>query len=278
MVDIIDVSPKGKEKATSSQQTEIHLGILTPFYGGQGYVNYFICLMNTIKVLEKEGVKVTFIPMSGDSLVTRARNNLIAKGMNDPTITHFMFIDADISWSPVEVIKLLNHNKDISGGIYPLKNYKWDHLNDYTNLIEKNKNKIHANIPFTDFVAQNLMKYNLNYRYEEFKIENNLVEVRHIATGFMMIKRGAIEAMISAHPEWSFNDDMGAITPDEDRFAYTLFDCITKDGHYLSEDWVFCERFIEMGGQIFADVTINLTHTGTHNFKGRFLSSLNIKI
>ena len=93
----------------------------------------------------------------------------------------------------------------------------------------------------------------------------------------MMIKREVLEKMIEAHPEFKFWDDMGCLNKEEDRFAYTLFDCKVVDGHYFSEDWLFCHRWEEMGGSIYTDITINLTHIGTHHFQGRFLSSLNIK-
>ena len=63
--------------------------------------------MNTKEILQKYGISVKFEFCKGDSLVSRARNNLVAKAMSDPSVTHIFFIDSDISWDPVNVLKLL---------------------------------------------------------------------------------------------------------------------------------------------------------------------------
>jgi hypothetical protein len=263
------------QKVTSDGRP-VKLCICTPLYGGLGYATYFISLINTMNLLAKNGIECEPIFILGESLITRARNNIVAKFLNKPEATHLMFIDGDISWNPVEVLKLLKHDKDLCGGIYPMKTYKWEGLNDLEKFKERHQSDLHKNVPFPEFVRQNLMKYNLNYKSASFGVQNNLVEVKHIATGFMMIKRATLEKMILALPELKFWDDMGCLNKDEDRFAYTLFDCQTVEGHYFSEDWLFCHRWEKLGGEIYVDVTINLTHTGTHQFPGRFISSLNI--
>lgn len=247
-----------------------------PQYGGISQTNFFVCLINTMNLLAQHGIESNPLFILGESLITRARNNIVAKFLNDPNATHLMFIDGDIAWNPMDVIKLIKHNKDLVGGIYPMKTYKWEKLDELENIIERHKSDLHKDIPLADFIRQNLMKYNLNFKYANFKVENNLVEVKHIATGFMMIKRETIEKMILQHPEWKFWDDMGCLNKDEDRFAYTLFQCETIEGHYYSEDWLFCHRWTGMGGQVFADISINLSHSGLHAFQGRFLSTLNI--
>ena len=65
-------------------------------------------------------LKFTVETMANESLVTRARNNLIAKGMETDS-THPMFIDADIGFDFTDVIKLLIADKDVIGGLYPKK-------------------------------------------------------------------------------------------------------------------------------------------------------------
>ena len=82
------------------------LYILTPCYGSMCYVNYMLSLIETIKVCNKFGIEIQPDFCRNDSLVPRARNNLIARAMNDPKMTHMMFIDADIIWDPIDVIKL----------------------------------------------------------------------------------------------------------------------------------------------------------------------------
>ena len=67
---------------------------------------------------------------------------------------------------------------------------------------------------------------------------------------------------------------MHFLEPNENEFAYALFDCAVENGHYLSEDWLFCNRWTNLGGKIFIDVSINLTHTGIEDYNGSYITSL----
>jgi hypothetical protein len=250
--------------------------ILTPCFGGMCYITYTTCLINTIKLLEKFGIKITIEFCKNDSLITRARNNLIAKAMNDTETTNMIFIDNDITWEPVDIIKLLLANKPIVGGVYPLKKYNWERLKTPDIILErKSKSPLNSMISDIDYIRHNLLKYNVNHLSSEMKIEkNNLTRVRHLATGFMMIQRKVIEKMSEAFPSTKYMDDVNFLSEEENRYAFSLFDCSVEEGHFYSEDWLFCERWGKMGGDIWIDISIQLSHQGTENYEGFFLSTL----
>ena len=236
--------------------------------------------MNTKEILQKYGISVKFEFCKGDSLVSRARNNLVAKkAMSDPSVTHIFFIDSDISWDPVNVLKLLLADKPIIGGIYPLKNYNWDTLiknkNHVNEIIEKKNKSLLKDVIDDDLLVQHsLLTYNLNHKSKQITIKKNLIEVKHIATGFMMIKRELFESMFEQYADTKYTDDVDFLNEEENKFAYALFDCGVEDDHYLSEDWMFCNRWSKIGGELFVDISINLTHTGVENFNGSFITSL----
>jgi hypothetical protein len=260
------------------------LFILTPCYGGMCHVNYLCGIMNTIELFRKINIPLQIEFCKNDSLVSRARNNLVAKAMNDPNMTHILFIDSDISWDPYDILKLLLCEKSLVGGVYPMKHYFWEKLvqnKDATKtpieewIDRKNNNEVLSKyISDTDMIQYNLLKYNINYKDPFMKIESNLAEVRHLANGFMMIQRQTIESMMLSFPSTKYIDDVSFLVGDENKFAYALFDCGVEDGHYFSEDWLFCHRWSQMGGKIYVDVTICLTHTGSEDFRGNFLSSI----
>ena len=258
----------------------VTLYILTPCYGGQCHVNYVICLMTTKDLLERLGIKVKIEFCKNDSLVSRARNNLVAKAMSDPETTHILFIDSDISWGPAEILKLLVADKSLVGGVYPLKNYFWDKLTKPDeNVIQswldkKRAGQFNTRISDNDYIQNNLLKYNINYIDTELKIENNLANVRHLATGFMMFTRKMIETMFQAFPSTKYTDDVGFLVGKQNEYAYALFDCGVEDGHYLSEDWLFCHRWSKLGGKIWIDVSIALTHSGVEDYKGCYIASV----
>lgn len=261
------------------------LYILTPCYGGMCYVNYVQCMVATMGLFQTFNFPVKFEFCKNDSLVPRARNNLIAKAMSDPDTTHMMFIDSDITWNPIDILKMIVADKPLLGAIYPLKRYNWskllrDPLNPYnTNivqsmLVKKQQSNLSNFLSDEAFLQANLLQYNVNYLSNYMEIENNLARVRHLPNGFMLIQRSTIEALINAHPDTKYVDDVHFLQDKENDFAYALFDCQVQDGHYLSEDWLFCERWLKLEGEVWADVSINLTHTGYEDYCGSYISSM----
>jgi hypothetical protein len=58
-----------------------------------------------------------------------------------------------------------------------------------------------------------------------------------------------------------------AAVASDNRFA--LFECmIGDDGTYLSEDFAFCKRWTDIGGEIWADFNSRLDHVGPMTFFG----------
>lgn len=258
--------------------------ILTPCYNGELTSNYCASMIELTQYLTLMHLRFT-VQFVSDSLVTRSRNNLIARSMGYPdSVTHMLFIDADITFRYHDIVKLLVTNKDVIGGIYPLKKYNWSHLkqtedeNKIRDLLElKKQNTIFDNMSDEEFIQKRMVRYNLNFLGEKLLVEDSMTEVYHIPTGFMMIKRNVIEKMAKEYPETKYDDNMHYLNTEEERnWSYALFDCaISKTNNtYLSEDWLFCERWRKIGGQVFAHVGIDLDHTGTETFKGSFLTSL----
>ena len=260
------------------------LYILTPCYGGMCHLNYLCSLINTIETFKNYNFPFQVEFCRNDSLISRARNNLVAKAMIDPAMTHILFIDNDITWAANDIFKLILANKPLIGGVYPLKNYFWDKIvpknNNNNNQLEqlfqrRNKSSILNRLySEEDFLKHNLLKYNVNYIQSNLEIDNNIAEVKHIATGFMMIQRTTINTMIQHYPETKYTDDVSFLSGNENLFAYALFDCRVEDDHYLSEDWLFCNRWAKIGGKIYIEISIDLIHTGQEDFKGSYISTI----
>jgi len=260
------------------------LYVLTPCFGGTCYVNYIQSMLATLELFRSVQFPIQFEFCQGDSLVTRARNNLVARAMGDPATTHIMFIDNDLTWNPVDILKMVLADQGLVGGIYPLKKYHWGRLKAGTGAsgpepvqdwLAKRDASYLKNVMTDDAMVQSrLLNYNVNYWTPQLQIENNLAKVRHIPTGFMLIQRQTLETLFKAYPETKYVDDVGFLGEKDQPFAYALFDCEVREGHYFSEDWLFCERWMEVGGTVWADVSVILTHTGTEDYRGSYLASL----
>jgi hypothetical protein len=259
--------------------------ILTPCYGGMCHISYVQSMISSMGLFDKLGVRYHFEFCKNDSLITRARNNLIAKAMTDPDMTHMIFIDNDITWKAVDLVRMMVCGKEFVGGIYPIKNYDWsrlvkDPLNPFnTNVVKqwidtKNRSEIGKFFADEEIVQANMLKYNVNYLTANLQIMDNLTQVRHVPTGFMMLQRSVILKMQREMADKKYVDDVSYLTEEESKNAYALFDCMVKEGHYFSEDWYFCEKWREMGGEIWADVSVNLVHTGMEDYRGSFIGSL----
>jgi hypothetical protein len=259
--------------------------ILTPCYGGLCHINYVHALITTINLFQYFKIPLHVEFCKNDSLIPRARNNLVAKSLFDEKMTHFIFIDADIQWNPIDIIKLLIADKCIIGGAYPLRSYNWSKIlpdqngdpnqNKVKAMIDRKNNSVLKNIMNDEsMIRSNLLEYNINYAEKENNIVQNLIKVKHLATGFLVIKREVFEKMMIAYPSTKYHDDIKFLTEEENKYAYAFFDCGVEEGHYFSEDWMFCSRWTKMGGSIWLDVSINLTHIGNENFVGSYISSI----
>jgi hypothetical protein len=86
-----------------------------------------------------------------------------------------------------------------------------------------------------------------------------------------MIRRQALEAMIEHYPELRYAHEHKAADPLEgSRWRSALFNCMIDQatGFYLSEDYSFCRRWTDMGGEIWVDYKSRLDHVGVTIYRG----------
>jgi hypothetical protein len=100
--------------------------------------------------------------------------------MSNPKTTHMIFIDNDITWNPIDILKLVISEKPIIGGAYPLKSYKWDIINNpqvVQGLIDKRNNTILKDIVSeAEMVQYNAVNYNVNYLSNNLQVEGILLK------------------------------------------------------------------------------------------------------
>ena len=214
--------------------TRVH--ICMPCYGGQLTESTFMSYIKWSNTARQLGLDWTVETMTNESLISRARNTLTAKFLNTKESTHLMFIDADIGWEPWHLLVMLDAQKDVIGGLYPMKSLpvKWC-VNGIPG-VEEDPN-------------------------------SSLVEVSKTGTGFLLMKRDVFEKL-NEHPAVrTFANDIG-LPRELDVYMKTYFDTAVREGRYYSEDWTFCENWRDLGGQVWVDKRVLLRHTGTYVFDG----------
>ena len=252
-----DTAPSGSASEAASLGA-INLVVATPCFGGQLSMLYaasLLKLQTALRAYSDFNLKLIF--KDGDALITRARASLISQFLDDPSATHLLFIDADIGFEPEQVLRLLQCGAEMCAAVYPVKRIDWD--------------KVKKTI---DSARPNPAAASLQYVFEvedpnAVVAKAGFVKVRYAGTGFLMIRRQALEKMCAQYPLLQYKRDhsIDATAASDKRFA--LFECmIDEDGTYLSEDFAFCKRWTDMGGEIWADLDSKLHHVGPMTFRG----------
>lgn len=241
--------------------------VATPCYGGQLMEPYFRSTVKLMTFFNQHQIPLAFGTIANESLVTRARNVLLAYFLNSD-YTHLLFIDADIEFQVEDVLKLYAADKDVVVGAYPKKGVAWQRIKE--NIVANPTKQL------TDKeIAAQGSDYAVNFKFvnreqKSISVENGLVKLHDAGTGFMMIKREAILKLLKAYPELKYNNDVNINNTQINDQFYALFDTMIDpiDKRYLSEDYTFCRRWQEIGGDIWLDPSISLNHYGHFCFQG----------
>jgi hypothetical protein len=248
--------------SAASLPNQVNLVIATPCFGGQVSALYASSVFKLQKLSRRfAGFSLKILFKDGDALITRARASLVSQFLDDPGATHLLFVDADIGFEPEQVVRLIECGAEMCAAIYPIKRIDWDRV----------RSVIESARPNPGAAA---LKYVFEVDDPNAVVEKGgFVSVRYAGTGFLMIRRVALERMCSHYPQLQYRRDhsVDASIHSQNRFA--LFDCmIAEDGTYLSEDFAFCKRWTDMGGEIWADLGSKLNHVGPTTFYGDLAS------
>ena len=238
-----------------------------PCYDNQLTEPFFMSMLKTAIAFKEIGLKFSISTIS-DSLINRARNQLVAKFMANPMFTHLIFIDVDISFNHEDILKLLWHDKEIITGAYPIKDINWDKVSTHAKNNVDPKKLLEKSIRF----VVNPVRIGEN----QIRVDNGAVSVYDAGTGFMVIKRSAFEKMFAEHPELKYADDTGTLVGEEKENAYALFNSYVdrETKRFLSEDYGFCRYWQDMGNEIWVDPSIELGHLGRMKYTGKLIDFL----
>lgn len=239
--------------------------LATPCYGGMASINYMRSVLDLQAACAERGVGLEVFLGGGDALITRARGTMAGRFLNQTQATHLFFVDADIGFRPENVFRLLDHDADIVGGVYPTKNIDWA------------KTRAAAQAGLKDLQAASVgyvVRFIPNAANSVELDDDGFGPVSYVGTGFMMIKRQALARICEAHPELlARQSDMTGSVVSE---AIMVFDTMIEPetGEYLSEDYAFCRRWRDLGGVIKADFASRLTHVGHATYSGSLMDAV----
>lgn len=168
---------------------------------------------------------------SGNCHVDDGRNRLV-RDFLETDCEQLIFLDVDVFWLESDFKKLVEHNRDIVAGIYPLKSADEDY-------------------PVKPLPG------------ERWADEYGLVEVEGVPTGFLKIKRRVLEALYPTVPHHRSKEDGYGRMPIPVIFERTLNGMSRRGG-----DIEFCKKAREAGFKVYVDPYMQLGHTGQQHWNG----------
>jgi len=194
----------------------------TPCFEYKVNANY----VKTLLQFEKLGID--FEPFFlHDSLITRARNELITQFYENSTFTHLFWLDGDVSIPGEGLQTLLSHQVDVIAAPVPIKDLSPG---------------AHQSIRRT---------------YEELK--PYLYKAEAAATGCFLMSKKSVSALVESSSYYFVNDE-------STRKFYNVFEVGIRNNQYMSEDWDISYKLIDLGFEIYIDSSFSILHAGIQNY------------
>jgi hypothetical protein len=248
-----------ESKVTDKPKSKVF--IATPMYGGLCTGGYAMGMLSSVQVFSNNNVQMYYGYMQNESLITRARNRLTDDFLATDS-THLMFIDADITFNPEDIVRMLNADKDIICGLYPKKEINWPSV---ASAVKDGvpADELHR---WTGAFVVNLVG---NVQEQQGSI-NQPMEISNGGTGFMLIKRKVFEHLKQFVPTYTNDMHLTVETNPKKSILHEFFDTSIDEetNRLLSEDYHFCKLARSHGFHVYAAPWAKLTHSGTYNFSG----------
>jgi len=232
--------------------------VATPMYGGNGNTMYMSSMLQLQDACHQHGIVFQHCFMMNESLIDRARNGLVHEFLTKSNAEFMLFIDADIQFRPEDVLMMMSQDKDIICSPYPKKHINWPVI---TSAVQ---------VGFTEpaYLEKLVGEYVFSTLDDKTKMEE-IVRVSEAGTGMMLIKRSVFKKMEGAFPENAYvSDHSRDVLSGVEKKMFAYFRTGIFDGRYLSEDYYFCHKWREIGGDIWLFPWAITTHYGTYGFQG----------
>lgn len=207
----------------------------TPMYGGLCHDAYLLGMLDLQHLCIDMRVPLATHTIRNESLIHRARNRIL-RDFIDSSCSHLIFIDADIGFVGRDVFRLVAHGKEMAGATYA----------------KKNREKYDPALVPLDGPSR--------------VTDDHLIEVACLPGGFLMLHRDVVNRLIGVHQDLWYWDHHETGRRRVHDLSACYIDPVTRT--MWSEDYALCQRWRAMGGQVWLDPNISLSHNGTSTFEG----------
>ena len=233
--------------------------VATSTSNGNIFTGYNLSILKLEKLCYNLGIGLVSAYTLNEHYPQKAKNTLCDIFMKTQN-THLLLVDTDIEFEPEDVIKMLDFNQPVVGGLNHKRKIRWDRLAELAN--QKND----KNFTIADLQA---ISREYNFIPKDDNIENvdlneDFIEVDAVSSGVILLSREALGKIQEAHSNDKYVED------NETYFRY--FDTNIKKissintNIYIGDDAWFCKRWKELGGKIYLYTKFQSKHWGIYAF------------
>lgn len=191
-----------------------------PVYDGKVMAQQTACLLAETSLAHLTGDSLNVRFLGSCTNLAFGRNHLVHEFLESGDDA-LVFLDADVTFKPGELLKLAHHPVDMVGGAYRLKEEK--------------------------------ERYPINLLQEPRPPgPNGLVEVAMLPTGFLKLTRAVFDRYRAHYPGREYKV--------WDKSYYCYFQIPFEGGSLFTEDSYFCKELLAKGERMYLDPELTLTH------------------
>jgi hypothetical protein len=242
----------------------LSLMIGTPAYAGCSSP-YMAALTATLVGLHNDGIQATPFILPGVSIISHARNEIGRIFQQLSGADYLLGIDADISWTYPTVQRMLARARKTGAefivALPPLRQF----------LVGKIAAAAVEKLPNPTRRGRNFAVRHLG---EEPDVpgrldldEEGFGKIQAAGLAFALIHKSVFAKLSKAHPELRYRAlDKTA--------GYCLYNPMVRNEHSFGEDMSFCQRWRDLGGDIWLLADAPLGHEGPMYIDGNYAENL----
>ncbi len=208
-----------------------------PMYQGAGGFT-ISSLLSLQEAFLKRGDVVEFDIEMGGSIIPKVRNRIVRRFLESEN-DYLVFIDADMVFESKDILSLVDSDHDVCA-----LNYR-----------NRKPKLVWMNNPLLDADGE----------IQAIKTRRVWIKTETAGTGLMAINKRCLEKMAACYSGSTYEDN---------GITIAIFDFERLDGHAYGEDYLFCRRWLDMGGEIWTLADATTGHIGGTAYTGNYESYL----
>jgi hypothetical protein len=235
--------------------------IATPAFGEVFYTPYVQSLFRLLHTFQRRQWGSTFASIAYAD-IAESRNFLLTRWFDKTDATHLLFIDADMGFPAELVLDMVDFGQPVVGVVYPKRQMDIEKIATAAAAGEPIKRAIAKG---HDYIVRKKRGLSISAPAKGF------MQADGCGAGVLLIARSAIATMLKKMPDIidvkaKANSPLAAKL---DRLI-RAFEPLRVNNALLSEDFSFCHRWNQCGGQVWVNTNHPIEHIGLHRFRGSY--------